>query len=81
MATTHAVVHIDPAIVSGTPVFVGTRVPVDALFDYLAASDPLERFLDDVPSVTREHAVEALDLARHVLGAFVIESRKHGEGG
>ena len=45
------VIHSDPDIVSGTPVFVGTRVPVRTLFDHLAAGDSLEVFLDDFPSV------------------------------
>ncbi len=75
MVATRAVVHSDPEIMSGTPVYVGTRVPVDALFDYLVAGDPLDRFLDDFPSVSREQASEAVDLARDALCAFVLESR------
>ena len=63
------VVHRDPEILSGTPVFVGTRVPVKILFDYLEAGDSLEVFLDEFPSVTREQAVAALQLAREVLSA------------
>ena len=47
----------------GTPVFAGTRVPFKNLVDYLAAGDPLERFLEHFPSVTREQAVAALELA------------------
>ena len=61
------VVHRDPEILRGTPVFVGTRVPVKTLFDYLEAGDSLEVFLDEFPSVTREQAVAALELARAVI--------------
>ena len=67
MVATNAVVHSDPNIVSGTPVFVGTRVPVDTLIDHLAAGDSLDVFLDDFPSVTREQAVAALEIAREAL--------------
>ena len=63
----HDVVHSDPEILGGTPVFVGTRVPVKNLFDYLEAGDSLDRFLDSFPSVTREQAVAALELAREAL--------------
>ena len=52
---------------SGTPVFVGTRVPVHVLFDYLEAGDSLDRFLDQFPTVTREQAQAALELAREAL--------------
>jgi uncharacterized protein (DUF433 family) len=61
------VVHIDPDILSGTPVFVGTRVPVQSLFDYLEAGDTLDEFLRQFPSVKREQAVAALELARDTL--------------
>ena len=49
-----SVVHSDPEIMSGTPVFVGTRVPVKNLNDYLEAGDSIEEFLEDFPSVSRE---------------------------
>ncbi len=61
------VVHRDPGILGGTPVFVGTRVPVKTLFDYLEAGDSLEIFLTEFPSVRREQAVAALELAREVI--------------
>ena len=67
MATKTAVVHSDPKILGGTPVFVGTRVPVQSLFDYLGAGDSLDRFLDQFPTVSREQAVAALELARDAL--------------
>ena len=62
-----AVVHRDPGILGGTPVFAGTRVPVKILFDYLEAGDSLQVFLDEFPSVSREQAVAALELAREVI--------------
>jgi uncharacterized protein (DUF433 family) len=67
--TKNAVVHSDPGILGGTPVFVGTRVPVQTLFDYLEAGDPLDRFLDQFPTVSREQALAALDLARDAVMA------------
>ena len=67
MVVTQAVVHSDPKTMSGTPVFVGTRVPVVALFDYLVAGDSLDRFLDHFPSVDRPQAVAALEIARDAL--------------
>ena len=57
----------DPERMGGTPVFAGTRVPVQTLFDYLEAGDPLGDFLIDFPNVTREHAVAVLELARSAL--------------
>ena len=67
MPNREQVVHRDPEILGGTPVFVGTRVPVKILFDYLEAGDSLEVFLDEFPSVSRKQAVEALEFAREVL--------------
>ncbi|OGK82961.1 MAG: hypothetical protein A2X52_19705 [Candidatus Rokubacteria bacterium GWC2_70_16] len=61
------VFHSDPDILGGTPVFVGTRVPVQSLFDYLEGGDTLGEFLRQFPSVKREQAVAALDLARDSL--------------
>lgn len=63
MPQRESVVHRDPEILGGTPVFVGTRVPLKNLIDYLAAGDSLDDFLDDFPSVTREQAVAALEAA------------------
>ena len=59
-----SVVRSDPDILGGTPVFVGTRVPVQALIDYIEAGHPLQEFLDDFPSVTRQLAVAALEQAK-----------------
>ena len=58
------VVHSDPEILGGTPVFAGTRVPAKTLFDYLEGGETIDRFLDQFPSVSRAQAVAALDLAR-----------------
>jgi uncharacterized protein (DUF433 family) len=61
------VVHRDPQVMSGTAVFLGTRVPVETLFDYLKAGQPLSEFLEDFPTVSREHAVAVLEQARDAL--------------
>ena len=66
-AKSRSVVHSDANILGGTPVFRGTRVPVQALFDYVEAGDPLERFLDHFPGVTREQAVAALEEAANLM--------------
>lgn len=58
-----------PDRLGGTPVFAGTRVPVQSLLDHLEAGDPLDTFLDDFPSVTRAHAVAVLELAKRALVA------------
>jgi len=60
-------ITIDPDLHSGTPVFAGTRVPIRTLFDHLEAGDPLEVFLDDFPSVSRELAVAVLEQAKASL--------------
>ena len=65
--TREGLVHSDPGILGGTPVFSGTRVPVQTLFDYLEGGDPLDEFLRQFPSVRREQAVAALNLARATL--------------
>jgi uncharacterized protein (DUF433 family) len=67
MEADRSVVHSDRDILGGTPVFVGTRVPLQTLLDYLEAGRPLDEFLDDFPSVTREQAVAALEEAKRVL--------------
>lgn len=56
-----------PDRLSGTPVFAGTRVPVQTLVDYLEAGDSLDEFLADFPSVSREHAIAVLELAKSAL--------------
>ncbi len=60
-------ITVDPKRQGGTPVFSGTRVPVQTLFDHLEAGDPLDVFLEDFPNVTREHAVAVLASAKSAL--------------
>ena len=66
-------VNSDPHTVSGTPRFVGTRVFVRSLFDYLAEGHTLSEFLEDFPTVTREQAQETLELSRRILESVVYE--------
>ena len=75
MAKRHKVIHSDPNILGGTPVFVGTRVPVQNLMDCLEAGDSLEDFLESFPTVTREQAVAALEMAREALESSAHSSR------
>jgi uncharacterized protein (DUF433 family) len=67
MADPESVVVSDPEILGGTPVFRGTRVPVDSLIDYLEGGDSLDVFLDNFPSVSREMAIAALEEAKAFL--------------
>jgi uncharacterized protein (DUF433 family) len=62
-----SVIHSDPEILGGTPVFVGTRVPLKNLIDYLEGGHPLDDFLDDFPTVTREQVLSVLDEAQEAL--------------
>jgi uncharacterized protein (DUF433 family) len=64
-----SVVHSDPEILGGTPVFVGTRVPLRNLIDYFEGGYSLDEFLDDFPSVKREQAIAALEAAHQALAA------------
>ena len=57
----------DPDILGGTPVFIGTRVPVRIIFEHLEAGDSLEVFLEDFPSVSRELAIQVLEDAKMTL--------------
>lgn len=57
----------DPEILGGTPVFAGTRVPVRILFEHLEAGDPLDAFLGDFPTVSKEAAVQVLEDAQAAL--------------
>jgi uncharacterized protein (DUF433 family) len=61
---THTLIVVDPDIQSGAPVFAGTRVPIQNLFDYLEEGDSLDVFLEQFPSVTREQAIAVLEQAR-----------------
>lgn len=61
------VIERSPAILGGTPVFKGTRVPIRSLLDYLEEGQRLDEFLEDFPTVTREQAAAVLTLARQAL--------------
>lgn len=65
-------INVDPEILGGEPVFMGTRVPVRTLVDHLAAGDSVETFLDDFPSVTREQAL------RFIIESAVEYTERHG---
>lgn len=62
---TRELITTSPEILGGTPVFTGTRVPVKALFDYLSGGDSLDEFLDDFPTVNKEHALQVLENAEN----------------
>ena len=57
----------NPLLMSGTPCFAGTRVPVKSLFDYLEAGDSLDEFLDQFPTVTHDMAVNVLEASKQAL--------------
>ena len=59
----------DSDILGGPPVFSGTRVPIDSLFDHLEAGVSLDEFLDDFPTVSRDQAVALLEIASNILNA------------
>jgi uncharacterized protein (DUF433 family) len=67
MTSKAAIIHSDLEILGGTPVFVGTRVPAQTLFDYLEGGETLDEFLHQFPSVKREQALAALEMARDSL--------------
>lgn len=69
------VIHSDPSILGGTPVFVGTRVPLKNLLDYLEGGHSLGEFLDDFPTVSHQQAVAALEVAKELLVANAHSSR------
>jgi len=75
MATSVTVVHSDPEILGGTPVFVGTRVPFRNLIDYLARNHSLDEFLEAFPTVSREQAVAALEAAHEAVTARARSAR------
>jgi uncharacterized protein (DUF433 family) len=65
------IVHADPEILGGTPVFIGTRVPVHALIDFLEGGDSIEDFLENYPGVSREQVVAFLEEASQALAASI----------
>ncbi len=72
MSTPEPLITKSPARLNGTPVFAGTRVPVQSLMDYLEAGDSLDEFLLDFPRVTRAHAIAVLELAKSALLAQAV---------
>lgn len=72
VAVTKPVIVSDPEIMSGIPCFNGTRVPFKNLIDYLVGGHPLDEFLRQFPTVTREMAIRALEEARDALFAKQI---------
>ena len=75
MPVVPSVVEVDPQVLSGTPVFAGTRVPVQTLIDYLEGGERLDDFLQDFPTVSREQAIAALEVAREALRPHASPSR------
>lgn len=63
------IINVDPEILGGTPVFYGTRVPVETLFDHLESGLSLNDFLNDFPTVTKEQAVEVLEFAGKIFSS------------
>ena len=61
------ILHSDPEILGGTPVFVGTRVPVQSLFDHLEAGESIDDFIEGFPSVRREQVIALLERSRQEL--------------
>ena len=75
MQRREGVVGVDPGILDGAPVFVGNRVQVQTLIDYLEGGDRLDDFLDDFPTVSRAQAIAALEIARDSLTAHARSAR------
>ena len=63
----YGAINIDPETMGGTPVFTGTRVPIQSLFDYIETGETLDEFLENFPSVKKEHAIEVLEMAKKTL--------------
>ena len=63
----YGAINIDKETMGGTPVFYGTRVPIQTLFDYLEGDDTMEDFLDDYPTVNKNQAIEVLEMAKRTL--------------
>ncbi len=67
------VITVDKEILGGTPVFKGTRVPVETLFDYLESGITIDAFLDDFPTVTKEQVVKVLEVAGNLFTSQKIK--------
>ena len=68
----YGAINIDPETMGGTPVFTGTRVPIQSLFDYLETGETLDEFLDNFPSVNKDLAIKVLDMASKTLTSIKI---------
>ena len=63
----YGAINIDPETMGGTPVFTGTRVPIQSMFDYIETGETLGEFLENFPSVKKEDALQVLQMARYSL--------------
>jgi uncharacterized protein (DUF433 family) len=63
----YGAINIDPETMGGTPVFSGTRVPIQSMFDYIETGETLEEFLENFPTVKKEYAIEVLEMAKKTL--------------
>lgn len=66
-------INIDPEILSGTPVFKGTRMPIQSLFDHLEKGISIDEFLEDFPTVTKDQAMALIEIASQILTSKNIE--------
>ena len=67
MFENHPIISISPEVMGGTPVFTGTRVPVQTLLDYLKAGESIDDFLDGFPTVTKKQAIALLEEAGKLI--------------
>ena len=63
----YGAINIDPETMGGTPVFTGTRVPIQSLFDYIETGETLDGFLENFPTVGKEYAIQVLEMAKKTL--------------
>jgi len=63
----YGAINIDPETMGGTPVFTGTRVPIQALFDYIETGETIDEFLENFPTVKKDYALQVLQMARKTL--------------
>ena len=63
----YGAINIDPETMGGTPVFTGTRVPIQSLFDYIETGETLDEFLENFPTVKKEYAIQVLEMAKKTL--------------
>jgi len=67
------VINIDPEILSGTPVFNGTRIPIEILFDHLETGLSIDEFLDDYPSIKKNQVIQVLEMAGKIFSSKDIQ--------